>query len=102
MFCQKCGAQLPQDAVFCPACGTNQQQVAAASVTALRRPQADTCFLRGLWVIAFLGAIFGAFVVFFGVVNANGAPQEASAAAIGIAMAVIPYCIARATSELGM
>lgn len=25
MFCQKCGAELPDDAIFCSKCGTNQQ-----------------------------------------------------------------------------
>lgn len=36
-----------------------------------------------------------------GIFAANGAPQEAAAAAMGIACAVIPYCIARAVSEMG-
>jgi len=54
-----------------------------------------------LWVISAMGAILGGVVTFIGVAAANGAPQEASAAAIGMAFAVIPYCLARAASEFG-
>jgi hypothetical protein len=53
-------------------------------------------FLNGL---AFLGALIGALVATFGVLEANGAPQEAAAAAIGMAWAVIPYCMARLAME---
>ena len=53
------------------------------------------------WFLAILGAIFGAFVVISGLRVAEGAPQEAVAAALGIACAVIPYCLARANSEFG-
>ena len=54
-----------------------------------------------LWLLTALGSIIGAFVVLVGVAGANGAPQEAAAAAIGISFAVIPYCLARASAELG-
>ena len=53
-----------------------------------------------LWVITIVGSAIGAFVSITGVLAANGAPQEAAAAAIGVACAVIPYCLARAVSEL--
>ena len=36
-----------------------------------------------------------------GVASAQGAPQEAAAAAIAVDLAVIPYCLARAVSEMG-
>jgi NAD(P)H-hydrate repair Nnr-like enzyme with NAD(P)H-hydrate dehydratase domain len=52
-----------------------------------------------LWVLTILGSLFGAVVLVAGVLNANGAPQEAAAAAIGVGCAVIPYCLARAVSE---
>jgi NhaP-type Na+/H+ or K+/H+ antiporter len=49
---------------------------------------------------AIAGCLFGAFVGVVGVLVAKGAPQEASAAAIAVACAVIPYCLARAVSEI--
>ena len=54
-----------------------------------------------LCVLTILGSLLGGFTVFVGVATANGAPLEASAAAIGIAFAVIPYYLARAASEIG-
>jgi len=54
-----------------------------------------------LWVLTAIGSVLGGLVVLIGVTAAKGAPQEAAAAAIGIAFAVIPYCLARAASEMG-
>jgi hypothetical protein len=54
-----------------------------------------------LWALTVLSAVLGGVVVTFGVFAASGAPQEAAAAAIGVALAVIPYCLARAVSEIG-
>jgi len=54
-----------------------------------------------LWVITILGSLLGGGVLVFGVIGAQGAPQEAAAAAIGIGLAVIPYCLARAVAEMG-
>lgn len=53
------------------------------------------------WIVTVLGSLLGGAIMFFGVLFANGAPQEAAAAAVGVAFAVIPYCIARAAKELG-
>lgn len=52
------------------------------------------------WIITILCSLIGALVAFVGVSEANGAPQEAAAAAMGIAFVVIPYCLARAVSEI--
>jgi DNA-directed RNA polymerase subunit RPC12/RpoP len=54
-----------------------------------------------LWVLTVLGCVIGGLIGVGGVVLANGAPQEAAAAAIAVACAVIPYCLARAADELG-
>ena len=53
-----------------------------------------------LWILTALGSVLGALVAIVGVLAATGAPQEAAAAAVGIACAVIPYCLARAASEI--
>lgn len=51
------------------------------------------------WSFTIFGSYVGMFIAFVGVIGANGAPQQAAAAAVGIACAVIPYCMARAKSE---
>jgi hypothetical protein len=53
-----------------------------------------------VWVVTLLGSVLGAFVAVTGIAGANGSPQQSAAAAIGLAFAVIPYCFARAVSEL--
>ena len=46
-----------------------------------------------MYVITIIGTVLGLLVVIGGVAGANGAPQEAAAAAIGIAMGVLPYIL---------
>jgi hypothetical protein len=53
-----------------------------------------------LWLLTIAGSLFGALIGIVGVTAAHGAPQEAAAAAVAVACAVIPYCLARAVSEL--
>lgn len=50
-------------------------------------------FLFGLTIA---GALLGGLILVGGLVLANGAPQEAAAAGIAVACAVLPYCLARA------
>jgi hypothetical protein len=54
-----------------------------------------------LWFLAGLGSVLGAVTVAGGMLLANGAPQEAAAAALGTSMAVIPYVLARSRDEMG-
>ena len=56
--------------------------------------------IKFLWVLTILGSILGALAAGSGIMLASGAPQEAAAAAVGIAFAVIPYCLARAAPEM--
>lgn len=53
-----------------------------------------------LWALTICGSVLGGIISVAGVLAANGAPQEAAAAAIGVACAVIPYCLARAVSHI--
>lgn len=50
--------------------------------------------------IVFICAVIGALFVIGGLVMSNGAPQEAAAAAMGIAFAVIPYVIFKVAAEV--
>lgn len=54
-----------------------------------------------LWILALIGAVLGIVTVIFGLVTARGANREMAAVALGVALAVIPYCLARAAAELG-
>lgn len=51
------------------------------------------------WALVIVGALLGGFTL-LAVVSAQSAPQEAALAAIAVALAVIPYCFARAVTEL--
>lgn len=53
-----------------------------------------------MWGLTFITSSLSLIVLFNGLDNAESAPQEAAVAAISVAFAVIPYCIARAISEL--
>ena len=53
------------------------------------------------WILTMLGAVIGA-VDFINVhINAQSAPQQAAGAAMALCWVVIPYCFARAVSEIG-
>jgi len=52
------------------------------------------------WSLVIIGSIIGGIIFLFGIAAAKSAPQEAAAAASGIAFAVIPYCLARAISQI--
>lgn len=52
--------------------------------------------MKFFYVLTIIGAIVGALYLIGGLSLANGAPQEAAVAAIAIACAVLPYCLARA------
>lgn len=53
-----------------------------------------------LWIFVLLGAVLGGMTT-LSAVTADSAPKQAAAAAIGVALAVIPYCFARACQFLG-
>lgn len=53
------------------------------------------------WIMVIIGSILGGLGTLLGILTANGAPQQAAAAAMGVAFAVIPYCFARAVQEIG-
>lgn len=53
-----------------------------------------------MWLVTVFMSLAGAVVAFGGMYAAQSAPQEAAAAAMGVACAVIPYCISRALGEI--
>lgn len=55
---------------------------------------------KALWIITIIFSILGALVFVGTVASSNGAPQEAAGAAMALCLAVIPYVISRAVSEI--
>ena len=51
------------------------------------------------WVMAFVGALFG-LITLVSAFGEDSSPKQAAAAGLAVALAVIPYCFARAISEL--
>lgn len=56
--------------------------------------------LAVFWILTILGVFAGAVTFIDAMFTANGTPQQAAGAAMAVAMAVLPYCLARAMSEL--
>jgi hypothetical protein len=63
-------------------------------------PRAKTGAARFFWCVSMLASLAGGAFGFLGFVFANGAPQEAAAAAVGCLLTIGPYCMARAVDEL--
>ncbi|MCY4389089.1 MAG: hypothetical protein OXC18_18505 [Desulfurellaceae bacterium] len=53
-----------------------------------------------LWSLTAAGSLIGMVILGVGLMSVESAPQEAAIAAIALACAVLPYCLARAASEL--
>jgi hypothetical protein len=51
-----------------------------------------------LWVVAAIGALAGSLFV-IGAFFEDSAPKQAASAAVGLGLAVIPYCLARSCDE---
>lgn len=53
-----------------------------------------------LWVMTVVGSLFGVIGLLLAIFGVSGAPQQGALAAIAVGLAAIPYCLARAASEL--
>ena len=73
----------------------------AAKTLDVRVTNRPGIFPKICWAMTLLGCLMGVAIIILGFASAQGAPQEAVVAALGIACAVIPYCFARAVTELG-
>jgi uncharacterized membrane protein YvbJ len=52
------------------------------------------------WIGCVFGCFIGAFILISGMYSAQSAPQEAVVCALACACAIVPYCLARAVTEL--
>lgn len=53
-----------------------------------------------LWLGTIGGVFLGTFILVTGLVSATGAPQEAVVCCLALACAILPYCFARAVTEI--
>lgn len=56
--------------------------------------------MKFLWVVCIICGVIGFAQGIIGVFGAVSAPQQAAGAAMGVAWAVIPYCICRAIQQM--
>ena len=96
MHCSGCGNPVDSGSSFCPSCGKST----AVSQSGGNAATKGKTLRSVLWWATAVGAGLGALTLVIGVASADGAPQEASAAAISVGLAVIPYCFARAVSKI--
>src|SRR5215467_4380651 len=54
------------------------------------------------WVLVILGSVIGGFLFVSGLAGAQRAPQQAAAVGMGLAFAVLRYCLARAVEALAV
>ncbi|HEY0658047.1 MAG TPA: hypothetical protein VGD05_06220 [Pyrinomonadaceae bacterium] len=52
------------------------------------------------WLAAIGGVAFGLLILVGGMTTAQGAPQEAVVICLALACAILPYCAARALTEI--
>jgi uncharacterized membrane protein YvbJ len=103
--CPLCGVEIERTATVCPNCGKGLTGRALLSAYELQQQQQrgaspPRTVAKVFWVITLLAVPLAVFVGYVGVVQANGAPQEAAAAAIACAICIAPYVFARAVDEL--
>lgn len=53
-----------------------------------------------VWIVSILGAVLGTFILFGGMSSARSAPQQTVVCALALAVTVLPYCLARAVTEI--
>ncbi|HPJ36692.1 MAG TPA: hypothetical protein PK358_17785 [Spirochaetota bacterium] len=53
-----------------------------------------------LWILTIVFSILGALLFVGTIASSNGAPQEAAGSAMALCLAVIPYVLSRAVSEI--
>jgi hypothetical protein len=113
-YCPKCGAQFGTEDETCPRCSFDPNETDSERTTST--PTAEITPTEGgskkagtsgksplvtlFWLIALAGALVGGGVAIAGINSAHSAPQEAAAAGMAVAVAVIPYVLARAVQEL--
>lgn len=53
-----------------------------------------------VWILVALASVIAAGILGLTFLGANGAPQQAAGAAVALGVVIIPYCFARALTEI--
>jgi uncharacterized protein YjeT (DUF2065 family) len=56
--------------------------------------------IKFVWSLVIVGFLLGGFVFVIETLISTSAPQQAAAAARGLAIVILPYCLARAVTEI--
>lgn len=80
--------------------GVSQEDPVRGEDHASPTPSLASLWPKVAWAIAVFSAIAGSYIGATGIEEANGAPQQAAAAAMGCFYMIGPYIIARAVTEL--
>jgi hypothetical protein len=101
MICPICRLESPTGALRCD-CGYEFSQGSTVVVNQAppSRSTKGSPVASIFWLLTILGSLAGAFTLTQTFSAAKSAPQEAAGAALAAALAVIPYCLARAVGEL--
>ncbi len=106
-YCPKCGAEFGTDDETCPRCNfdpsktpTTKGDPVSSSDTTAAQTGSKSGVASLFWGITLAGAVVAGVVAVAGFTNAQSAPQEAAAAGMAVAIAVIPYIFARAVQQL--
>jgi hypothetical protein len=97
--CPFCAEEIPDNAVVCSHCNRSVGSTGAPAGTAAVRRGAKPV-ARVFWVLSLIASLVGGFIGVAGVAAANGAPQEAAAAAMGCLIVIAPYAFARGIDAL--
>lgn len=96
--CPYCAEQIQETAQVCPHCKRAISGGQSGVPVASRGKPSGVA--KVFWVVSIVCAVLGGIVGIGGVAAASGAPQEASAAAIGCLITIAPYVFARGIDEL--
>ena len=98
MLCPSCRLENPPTAKRCDCGHTFGEPVSSPRRGA--RAELGTGLARLVWALAALGSVVGGVEFALDWSSANGAPQQAVIAATALVWAVIPYCFARAVTQV--
>jgi hypothetical protein len=106
--CPHCGTKVGRYDQKCAECGKGLSGAALLASSyiplsndqAVRARQSASGAAKFFWIVAIIGAVLGGLQFVGSMASATGSPQQAAGAAMGCALAIIPYVIARAVDEL--
>jgi hypothetical protein len=92
----------------CPKCGANFSRSSWEAAQQLSRDRSDDKvsdangpggFERAIWIVTIISSIIALVELSFTTIAAQSAPQQAAGAALAVAWAAVPYCLARAVQQ---